>query len=102
MKDKYPFNRYVSHDKLLDICFEGVYNVVVEVRETGTPVYFLHTASFNAQIAEMALRHVSETFPNESVYVYLRQADELVCLSQRVVPSTEVKLRPEPSFRMTL
>lgn len=103
MRDEFPFNRYVSPDDLLSICFEGIYNVVVKVTESGVPLCFLHTASFNAQIAEMALRHVSETFPNDSVYVYMRRADELFQLNERIVTRKEsTSIRSEPSFRMTL
>lgn len=103
MKNQFPFNRYVPSDKVLDICFEGIYNVVVEIREGNLPLSFLHTASFNLSIAEAAMKQVCETFPNDSVYIFRREADILVKMSERLVarPSSSA-VRPQPEFRMTL
>ena len=70
MMHEYPFNHYVTLDKILDICFEGVYNVVVEVRESGKHLAFLHTSTFNIQIAQMAMSHLVSVFPNDSIYIY--------------------------------
>jgi len=103
MKDQYPFNRYVDPEHLLEICFEGIYNVVVQVRESGQPLCFLHTATFNVQVANAAFKQVSETFPNDSVYVYLRQGDDLTPVSQQSsTQSTKETNRTELPFRMTL
>ena len=96
MINQYPFNAYVSPDKIIDLCFEGIYNVIVEVKESGKRLAFLHTATFNIQLAQMTMDFLVSIFPNDSLYIYKREADTIVKLNERVVE------REDPGFLMTL